>query len=148
MQTFLPYADFAKSAQCLDYRRLGKQRVECKQILRALGVQVGEQIIKPSGWSNHPAVRMWRGCEIHLLWYALAICAEWQHRGYKDTLHDQFWGSLVVTSATKSEAPPPLWLGNHEFHDSHKSNLIRKLPEHYGPMWPTVPANLPYIWPV
>ena len=33
MQTFLPYPDFVKSAQCLDYRRLGKQRVEAKQIL-------------------------------------------------------------------------------------------------------------------
>lgn len=28
MQTFLPYPDFKKSAQCLDYRRLGKQRVD------------------------------------------------------------------------------------------------------------------------
>ena len=28
MQTFLPYKDFGKTAKCLDYRRLGKQRVE------------------------------------------------------------------------------------------------------------------------
>jgi hypothetical protein len=26
MQTFLPYPSFVKSAKCLDYRRLGKQR--------------------------------------------------------------------------------------------------------------------------
>lgn len=36
MQTFLPYPDFAQSAACLDNKRLGKQRVECLQILRAL----------------------------------------------------------------------------------------------------------------
>lgn len=33
MQTFLPYPEFIKSAQCLDNKRLGKQRVEAKQIL-------------------------------------------------------------------------------------------------------------------
>ena len=36
MQTFLPYPDFAKSAMCLDNKRLGKQRIECLQILKAL----------------------------------------------------------------------------------------------------------------
>lgn len=33
MQTFLPYANFEASAKVLDYKRLGKQRVEAKQIL-------------------------------------------------------------------------------------------------------------------
>jgi len=28
VQTFLPYPDFKKSAECLDFRRLGKQRVD------------------------------------------------------------------------------------------------------------------------
>ena len=36
MQTFLPYPDFARSAQALDMRRLGKQRVEVLQILGTL----------------------------------------------------------------------------------------------------------------
>jgi hypothetical protein len=36
LQTFLPYPDFAASAQALDQRRLGKQRVEALQVLRAL----------------------------------------------------------------------------------------------------------------
>ena len=36
MQTFLPYADFAESARALDQKRLGKQRVEVIQIVRAL----------------------------------------------------------------------------------------------------------------
>jgi pyrimidine dimer DNA glycosylase len=33
MQTFLCEPNFAETAKCLDYRRLGKQRVEAKQIL-------------------------------------------------------------------------------------------------------------------
>ena len=36
MQTFLPYPNFADSLDCLDYRRLGKQRVEAFQIINAL----------------------------------------------------------------------------------------------------------------
>ena len=27
MQTFMPYSDIKKSVECLDYKRLGKQRV-------------------------------------------------------------------------------------------------------------------------
>ena len=36
MQTFLPYPDFAESAAVLDSKRLGKQRVEALQVLRAV----------------------------------------------------------------------------------------------------------------
>jgi hypothetical protein len=36
MQTFLPYPDFQTSAKILDNKRLGKQRVEAKQILEIL----------------------------------------------------------------------------------------------------------------
>jgi hypothetical protein len=38
MQTFLPYPDFGATAAVLDARRLGKQRVETVQVLRALTV--------------------------------------------------------------------------------------------------------------
>ena len=36
MNTFLPYSDFIRSAKCLDYKRLGKQRVEAWQIYQTL----------------------------------------------------------------------------------------------------------------
>jgi len=36
VQTFPPFADFEETARSLDTRRLGKQRVETLQILRAL----------------------------------------------------------------------------------------------------------------
>ena len=54
MQTFLPVADFEDGARLLDSPRLGKQRVETLQILRALE-------LPDYGWASHPAVRMWRG---------------------------------------------------------------------------------------
>lgn len=38
MQTFLPYPDFRQSAKVLDRARLGKQRVECLQLARAIAM--------------------------------------------------------------------------------------------------------------
>ena len=78
VQTFLPYSDFAASAGALDRRRLGKQRVEALQILRALTRE-------RYGWKHHPAVRMWAGYEEALACYAMEICAEWVRRGHADS---------------------------------------------------------------
>ena len=50
VQTFVPYADFARTAAVLDAKRLGKQRVEVIQIVRALTVP-------GYAWSSHPAGR-------------------------------------------------------------------------------------------
>ena len=36
MHTFLPSSDFSESALMLDYKRLGKQRVEGMQLLNAM----------------------------------------------------------------------------------------------------------------
>ena len=142
MQTFLPFPGLDRSARCLDRARLGKQRVEVVQLLRALA---GET----KGWSSHPAAIMWRGHEVALCRYGVAVCDEWTRRGYLDTrlpvivdLSDRFPGT---------DAPPP-WLGDAAFHLAHRSNLRRKDPGHYsperlGPAW-DVPDDLPYLWPV
>ena len=145
MQTFLPHLDFTSCAQCFDRQRLGKQRVEAKQIYLAL-TQPGY------GWQNHPAVKMWRGHEYWLLQYGWEMCAEWIKRGYADTLQrwfDKQQGLHVPFGFgfTLDSKPDMPWL-TPSFCLSHRSNLIRKLPSHYGPMWPDVPNNLPYIWPL
>lgn len=133
MQTFLPYADFAASASVLDMKRLGKQRVEAKQIYLAL-TQPGY------GWQSHPAVKMWRDCEAALAEYGFAICQEWTARGYNDTLTPFFAERIAV-------GPRPPWLGNPAFHASHRSNLLRKDPTHYGIWGWTEGPELPYVWP-
>lgn len=138
MQTFLPLSDFAASARCLDRQRLGKQRVECLQILRTLRGK-----IQSTGWQNHPAVAMWRGYELSLIDYGVTICREWTHRGYRDTCREKI-ESLDVLGWVSH---PPPWLGDNEFHRSHRSNLLRKDPVHYGQFGWTEPSDLPYIWP-
>jgi len=129
MQTFLPLPDFRASAQCLDYRRLGKQRVECKQILSAL--------TNGGGWRNHPAVKMWRGFEDALRVYMWECIEEWKRRGYNNTMSVDLPVTYVV----------PPWFGEEDFHASHRSNLLRKAPEHYQQFGWSEPDDLPYVWP-
>jgi hypothetical protein len=140
MQTFLPYADFDQSAKVLDRQRLGKQRVENLQIIKAL--------LQPDyGWQNHPAVKMWQGHLIALLDYQTSICQEWVGRGYKDTCLDKSF-ALIDNYDGEFRMVSPYWIGDEAFHRSHQSNLVRKLPEYYGSIFPEVPDNLDYIWPV
>lgn len=134
MQTFLPYPDFRQCAKVLDDRRLGKQRVEAKQILDCL---TGKGSL---AWQNHPAVKMWRGYTAALRCYIDCMLLEWEIRGFKNekmkfTMRYDFWRK-------------PEWLGNEKLHLSHQSNLVRKLPSHYRKYFPNVPSNLPYYWPI
>lgn len=178
MQTFLPFADFKKSAQSLDRQRLGKQRVEGLQLLQGLTGRLtifkdGKWLVrgdaKSVGWKNHPASKMWRGFEPALAAYTLDICDEWVERGYNDEIEfrvysltmdcfenppkesgfETFRGPEIKHSITWMKSVPlPGWFGDVDFHRSHRSNLIRKLPSHYrNDLGWTDPDNLPYIWP-
>jgi hypothetical protein len=149
VQTFLPYPSFEETARVLDTRRLGKQRVETLQIVRAL--------TRPgNGWRHHPAVRMWRGYEDALGAYGAVICREWRRRGFADTCEMKIMDDLaaagvavpVLTEPELREAGKlPPWLGDEGLHRSHQSALARKDPEFYGPQFGDVPADLPYVWP-
>lgn len=150
MQTFLPYPDFDESARCLDYRRLGKQRVEVLQLLKALATGPVQRVPLGSGfinrvtpWHNHPAAKMWKGHEDSLVYYGLAMCEEWIRRGYKDTCSGKIFSHLNMFS----EFHIPKWFGDPAFHAAHRSNLLRKDPVWYGQFGWTEPDNLPYIWP-
>lgn len=134
MQVFVPENTFSEIAKVLDYRRLGKQRVETFQILRAnLGIT--------NGWKNHPASRMWLGYEAGLSAYGVAICKEWIARGYNDTTLEK------ITDLVEPDAEDlPEWWGREDIMLSHRSNLIRKFPEFYRPIWGDIPDDLPYIW--
>lgn len=148
MQTFLPYADFARSARALDPKRLGKQRVECLQVVRGLTVE-------GYGWRRHPAVLMWRGHLEALGRYSLTCCEVWVAEGRADTVADTLRTDLAAAGVTEvrdqaelaaAGALPP-WLGDEAFHLSHRSALVRKDPEHYRPLFPDAPDDLPYVWP-
>jgi hypothetical protein len=134
MQTFLPYADLEQSVQVLDYRRLGKQRVETFQVLNILLNRTPTK-----GWRNHPVTRMWTGYEEALKLYQNYTIKEWMGRGYKNTMQ------LEEVDLQAVIMPP--WFGEEEFHRSHKSNLLRKDYEYYSQFFDE-PTDLEYHWPV
>src|SRR3954453_16758465 len=149
MQTFVPVADFADSARLLDTPRLGKQRVETLQILRALE-------LPDYGWATHPAVLMWRGRTPALVAYGLAMVRAWRERGFADTTHAQIaeFAPDVAGCAQAELATPgllPSWVGDEALHRSHRSNLLAKDPEFYRPRFTELfgpePDDLPYVWP-
>lgn len=161
MQTFLPFADYAASAAVLDWRRLGKQRVETKQILRALLREARHPAVallpversglgSGLGWIHHTAVTMWRGSEGALALYGAAMCREWRGRGYNDVLLPQFEAVARVLAAAPTCSTcnlAPTWMGAAPLHASHRSNLLRKDPTHYGRFGWEEPPSLPYVWP-
>ena len=138
MQTFLPYDSFARSARVLDQARLGKQRVETLQLLRAL-------VIPDYGWQNHPATLMWSGYIPALTAYGLAMTDEWLARGHADTVREQLVEFAPEADGAAPDLPP--WFGDPQFHQSHRSNLMGKDPDFYTPRFPGTPADLPYVWP-
>lgn len=147
MQTFLPLPNFKRSAKCLDNKRLGKQRVECKQILLCLGVALGDHEPGPTRWRNHPAILMWVGHEVALLVYAIVVCREWRSRGFNDRLTDEFATAYNRLRPTIRRNRYPPWFGGRAFHASHRSNLLRKDFRHYSRFGWREPTDLPYIWP-
>lgn len=124
---------FYWTAKKLDYKRLGKQRVEADQILKIIKGETPN-----SRWRNHPAVLMWRGFVGPLTRYRNTMILEWIDRGYKNT--------MPILPEVEYYNYYPRWL-NMQLINSHRSNLLRKDPEYYSQFGWDVPPDLPYFWP-
>lgn len=130
VNTFVVSADLEACAKALDYRRLGKQRVEAYQLWRAL-------MGMTKGWTRHPATLMWAGHTCFLAKYCNTMILEWQARGYRNNM------ALLPTCRNPR---PPWWWGWEPVIKSHQASLNRKMPEYYhfdvGP-W----KEWGYVWP-
>lgn len=138
VNTFLPYADFEKTAKTLDYKRLGKQRVEAHQIINI--IQFPDRY---KGWKSHPAVLMWKSYLPYLKQYYNAIVKEWIKQGYNNNM------TLFPDVELKTTKSPPWWLGFRPFHLSHRASLLRKDRKHYSKYFSIPDAYLQhsYVWP-
>lgn len=138
MQTFLPYSDFDKSAKCLDYRRLGKMRIEARQVLDIITGRAEPNKNGKVAWEHHPAVSMWRGYPEALAAYMNACIREWKKRGYVNNME-------LIEVQPNYKKPP--WIGSRKFHRSHKEALLFKAPEYYKKFRWKVEAKYDYVWP-
>jgi len=162
MQTFVPLNGSADTAKVLDRARLNKQALEGWQILMnlvQLDPQGNDRISK--GWSNHPAVKMWRGHEGALTYYILKMVLEWQRRGYKSTIGEKalttYYQAVKLGRITKDSHRLPEWMRDATtfgpIASSHRMALLNKDYEWYSQFdWPedkgVRPASYDYIWPV
>jgi hypothetical protein len=154
MQTFITDHNMAVSASNLDDKRLGKQRVEALQIFECL-------MVKETRWKNHPAVKMWKGYDGFLLNnYIKSILFEWEYnRKFRNekcrNKYNYYVEEYYIKVHERNKWIPinqmnfvkPYWITD-EFIEAHRSNLIRKDPGHYRPLFPNIKEGLEYIWPV
>lgn len=91
VQVFRPYIDWRKSAEVLDDKRLGKQRVECKQVLNVIFRKLDLIRDGRRGWLNHPIVLMYfnegRPYLRDLEGFFNACVVEWKRRGFKNLIN-------------------------------------------------------------
>lgn len=164
MQTFLPLPDFQESARVLDRVRLGRQRVEGLQILKALRQgefclydrvarkylygesleNVGSgKVVRVTPWFRHATTRMWYGHELALLLYTTAVCNEWIGRGYKDTC----LGKTLEYTKHFNNTSMPDWFGDPRVHSSHRAALLAKNPKWYSQYGWAESPEINYFWP-
>lgn len=132
VNTFVVSSCLIECAKQLDYRRLGKQRVEARQLYYALTGKYDK------AWVNHPATLAWVGYENALNHYTNAMITEWIARGYKNTME-----MLPVTHPVEW----PWWWNWDVLHNSHKASLNRKDPQYYSFDVPPEYAKFGYVWP-
>lgn len=118
-------------ARSLDWRRLGKQRVEARQIYNALTGAT-------KGWRNHPAARMWEGFEGGLALYHNAVIEEWVERGYRNNM---------PLLPVPEDAKLPWWFTWKPLQNSHRASLNRKDASHYKFDVPADYTSRGYVWP-
>ena len=158
MQTFMPSLDYEETARVLDNKRLNKQALEGWQILmNLLELDPQGNHRAPKGWSNHPAVKMWRGHENSLHAYIQAMVREWKRRGYNTTIGDKAEATLLTFGRDNIPMTHPKWLLDDATAEmiasSHRLALLVKDYQWYSQFgWEEDPGYAPtdydYIWPV
>lgn len=150
MQTFVTFKDWARTAQSLNNKHCGKQRLEALQTMRQL-------IHGEGGYPHHPVNLMWRGYEYALGVYGMQVSMEWHtHRRFADTIFFEFKREIEFLRTQNPDvafASPP-WRADADVMRSHRSNLVRKekegmVPEgFYSKKFPGQSPDWAYLWPV
>ena len=103
-----------ETAVALDKKRLNKQIIECKQILKALN---GET----AAWRNHPCTIQYEGHEPYLVHYT--DCLEAYTQGKEE---------MAKTSSAYADMFFRPLFHTQPYFDSMKRRLYTKDPEHYA----------------
>lgn len=116
MNSFITDDDPKICAKNLDNKRLGKQRLECVQMLNAMNNPYNK------GWINHPCTKMWTNHQLSLKYYTNCMIDEWISRGFKNTM-EKF---------IEYDEKMPWWFYSKILQNSHKASLLRKNKSFYS----------------
>ncbi|CCC82231.1 pyrimidine dimer DNA glycosylase/endonuclease V [Thermoproteus tenax] len=130
MQIFRPYIDWSRSAGVLDDKRLGKQRVEAKQVILAILRRLGVLQDGRRGWLNHPIVLLYynRGIPYieDLIGFFHATVEEWVRRGHQNNISLDDIESLL-SRVPRAKGTPI----THVHEVEYRRVLLLKDPCHY-----------------
>ena len=118
VNTFIIANTPQQCAKLLDYRRLGKQRVEAYQIINILTNKTNSK-----SWSNHPATKMWKDHVDALKYYYNCCVREWIERKYKN--------NMQLYEINEENIVLPWWFTWKPLQLSHQCSLLRKDNDHY-----------------
>ncbi|MCS7094410.1 MAG: pyrimidine dimer DNA glycosylase [Thaumarchaeota archaeon] len=135
MQIFRPYVDWRRSADVLDDRRLGKQRVECMQVLNVILRKLGWINDGRKGWLNHPIGLLYynsgKPYVRDIVGFFNACVQEWVNRGFRNSI-DLSDISHLLARVEGTEGTPITRI--HEL--EYRRVLLVKDPAHYVRAFP------------
>lgn len=160
VNTFVTTTDLVQNAKNLDYKRIGKQRLEARQIIAILEALDNSKQLDTKGWIEHPATKMWHGYTNALKVYFNVIVREWIQRGYVNNMqlydideskyyvNPYIGNGMFQYQFTEYSFPP--WFGYPPFIMAHRAALWRKNPVYYAKfnspeLQPYI--NIGYLWP-
>ena len=123
MQVFMPYADYQKSLESLDTKRLVKQGLEASQLLDIMFNIPTKSGKLRKGWMNHPALIAWATTPGALVQYLIYNSLEMKNRNCKTDYIDTKLSEYKKYTTSLSS---PVWLGDEEIHSSHRARLLQK----------------------
>lgn len=143
VNTFIIVPDIYQTAKMLDDKRLGKQRLEAKQLIDVLE-RYDQTMVLEGGWSTHPATRSWVGYTNALKAYFNIMVEEWISRGNNNTMSMypvdhrlfrivpcSFDGKTAKFEGNFDQYCYPYWISFPPLYMSHQASLCRKFPEYY-----------------
>ncbi len=127
----------------LDSKRLGKQRLEAKQIIDILEYYDDNGEMPDQGWVNHKAVLMWKGHTNALKVYFNYVVKTWKKRGYKNNyeyydvddceiIPCEFDGVTAKFENKPHENSFPIWFTFPPFYLAQRAALLMKDYDHYA----------------
>lgn len=149
----------------LDNKRLGKQRLEAKQILNILEYYDKHGIFPNTGWIHHKIVKIWMGHTYALKVYFNKVIYYWKERGFQNSydyydvdeescpiIPCKFDGKTALFEQQANSMTFPLWYSYPPYYLSQRAALLMKDREYYLGQQLLTPEVEPYLlkgylWP-